>query len=451
MSRPFCLSVRPRSSLTLVLLLGLFASCQKGDLIAFDPSAEEDPPRPYYEYGLGHISVVTDGGAAVDSKEEYRPCTISIDGGDVFGSLDAVRGKIRGRGNSTWGWYPKKPYRFKLDVSSQVMGLRKNKDWVLLADFRDVTHLMNNVAFTLAYEWGLPCANHSRYVTLTLNGRDMGLYMLTEQVEEGKHRVPLDAGEGILLALDMNDGPGENPSATDNFWSPVFKTACAVKYPKDPDAQALSRVRDAFGELEKAIDARDWEEIQRLLDIPSMMRYILIQEIISNGELDNNPSMRSGYIHRPDNASKWVMGPMWDADAGFGYDGADMFNWRGRCHTYFIHNEVLVFGTKPYLHEGAMNGTASDLFCRLWGIPAFVRQLKALWNADQAGLLLKVLDQIDRTKSVIRDAAVADQTLWNIDRTQFSHPGQVDRLRSWLINRFRYLDTVVNRYPEVDY
>ena len=62
-----------------------------------------------------------------------------------------------------------------------------------------------------------------------------------------------------------------------------------------------------------------------------------------------------------------------------------------------------------------------------------------------------MLDQIDRTKSVIRDAAVADQTLWNIDRTQFSHPGQVDRLRSWLINRFRYLDTVVNRYPEVDY
>ena len=57
----------------------------------------------------------------------------------------------------------------------------------------------------------------------------MGLYMITEQVEEGGNRVKLDSDKGILLTLDINDGPADEPDATDNFWSEVFRMAAAVK------------------------------------------------------------------------------------------------------------------------------------------------------------------------------------------------------------------------------
>ena len=179
-----------------------------------------------------------------------------------------------------------------------------------------------------------------------------------------------------------------------------------------------------------------------------MIHYILIQEIIGNGEVDNNPSMRSGYIHRHHNAAKWVMGPFWDADAGFGYDGADMFNHNGMCHTYFKWN-VLVFGTEPYLHKDAMNGTAPDFFCRLWGIPEFVRLLKARWNAVKTPLLQAVIEQIDQTEATIGQAAKADMELWGINK--FSHQKEVARLKVWLQNRFTYLDSVINAYPEKRY
>lgn len=428
---------------TLALTL-ILAGCKKEELP--QEPAEED--TSYYQYGLGKMYIYTKDRQPVHSKDEYKICTVGLDGQEAFPNHLNMSAQIRGRGNSTWSWYPKKPYRIKLDTSTPLMGMAANRDWVLLADFRDVTHLMNNIAFTLSHELGLPCANRSRYVQLTINDTPAGLYMLTEQIEEGGHRVQLDKAEGILLALDMNDGPGENPSGTDNFYSTVFKTACAVKYPKNPDPATVSNVKKAYADLESAIGQRRWDDIQALLDVDSMINYILVQEIIGNGEVDNNPSMRSGYIHRKSNADKWVMGPFWDADAAFGYDASDMYNRKGLCHTFFIWNP-LVFGTEPYLHKGAMNGTAPDLFCRLWGIPEFVRALKGRWNQSKDHLLSAALEQTDKTEAVIRASAENDMQQWGISR--FDHATEVAKLKKWLKERFTYLDTVINAYPEKTY
>jgi spore coat protein CotH len=292
----------------LVVLALLAAACDK-DVI----EEKAGPPVPavvtFTAPVISHLDITTDGGVAVNSKDpaQYRPCTVKVSGEEKDYAMEA-RGKIRGRGNSTWNWYPKKPYRIKLDVSSPFLGMAPNKDWVLLADYRDVTHMMNLVGFYLAQELGLPFANHVRYATVTLNGEDLGLYMVTEQVEEGGHRVQLDPKEGILLALDINDGPDDRPRATDNFFSNVFWMAAAVKYPEDATKADRDRVREEFAFLERAIESEDWAAVKQELDVESMAKYILIQEIISNVEMDNYTSMRSGFIHRHDDSSRWVMG-----------------------------------------------------------------------------------------------------------------------------------------------
>ena len=87
--------------------------------------------------------------------------------------------------------------------------------------------------------------------------------------------------------------------------------------------------------------------MKRELDVESMARYILIQEIISNVEMDNYPSMRSGFIHRRDDDSLWVMGPLWDCDGGFNYNWGDMYDSRGWGHTYFENYRTLIFGSDP--------------------------------------------------------------------------------------------------------
>ena len=160
---------------------------------------------------IARIDITTDEGVAVDSKDpaKYRPCSVKVSGSEEY-ALEA-RGKIRGRGNSTWNWYPKKPYRIKLDASASFLGMAPNKDWVLLADYRDVTHMMNLVGFYLAKELGLPYANHVRYATVTLNGEDLGLYMVTEQVKRAGTGSSWIRKRGSSWPWTSTTGPMTNP------------------------------------------------------------------------------------------------------------------------------------------------------------------------------------------------------------------------------------------------
>ena len=66
------------------------------------------------------ISINTDEGKSIVSKEEYINATVTIDASGVdgwflpegFESLEPTRAEIKGRGNSTWDW-PKKPFKLK--------------------------------------------------------------------------------------------------------------------------------------------------------------------------------------------------------------------------------------------------------------------------------------------------------------------------------------------------
>ena len=401
----------------------------------------------YFIYGVADIAIDTDGGLPVDSKEskDYRPCSIRVDGNGIFTDYDG-RGKIRGRGNSTWEWYRKKPYRIKLDTSADFMSMPNNRDWVLLADYRDVTHMMNSTGFTLAHHLGIPYTNHSRFARLTLNGKYMGLYMVTEQVEEGGNRVAVDKEEGILLALDINDGPEDVPDATDNFWSEEFGMACAVKYPEDATKEITEYVKQEFADLEWTIRQMDWEEVSEILDVRSMIDYLIVEEVIANVEMDNNPSTRSAYISRKSPSDKWIMGPVWDCDAGFSYNWGDMYDSWGWGHTFFENHRILIMGSNPFTGAGAYGSGVGPLFRYLFGMPEFVAAFKERWNGIKDGLQEAALDNIKKTEEAIRDDAIDDMDLWGIDN--YSHTAEVGKMKTWLRNRFKYLDGIINAYPE---
>ena len=182
------------------------------------------------KYQVFQLYITTNDGKDVTSKEEYKPCQILLNGRGAFSNYSASA-SIRGRGNSTWEWYDKKPYRIKLDEKHKILGLDKAKHWVLLANYRDITDIMNTFVFEMGEWLGLPYTNHTRYVEVFLNGDYRGLYQLTEQVQQGKNRVDISDERGILLTLDVDDGPGNNPYADDNFYTKVYRMPAAVKYP----------------------------------------------------------------------------------------------------------------------------------------------------------------------------------------------------------------------------
>jgi len=118
---------------------------------------------------LPHIIINTEGNAPVVSKDDYINATVTIDGRNLFNSYSGTS-RIKGRGNSTWWDYPKKPYRLKLDEAASLFGLPEEKDWVLLANYLDGTHLLNSIAFNIGNMLGMPYTNDAIPVELTLNG-----------------------------------------------------------------------------------------------------------------------------------------------------------------------------------------------------------------------------------------------------------------------------------------
>ena len=389
------------------------------------------------KYRIAKMDISTDGNLAVNSKEktDYRACTIKIESDTAVWNYEG-RGRIRGRGNSTWEWYPKKPYRIKLDEKAEILGLSADKDWVLLANYRDPTHLMNTFVFEMGERLGIPYPNHTRYVELTLNGDYKGLYQLTEQVEQGINRVNIDKQEGWLLSLDVDDGPEESPDADDNIWSDIYDMPVCVKHPEtDSRPGIVAEARVVLAELENAILAHDYEALSQIMDIPVMIDYLLIQEFIYNVEV---AAPRSIFLHK-DAGRKWTYGPLWDFDAGFDFDWGQMYTG----HQFFKDYRETVLGTNPARHVSNYTYTSS-FFTDMWKNSQFVSEVKTRWEQIRPRIMAEFWPETKKYAEAATEAMERDAKRWPIDK---QYATEINRMEKWLNSRTIYMDNIVSGYP----
>ena len=400
----------------------------------------EDPLEETKDhYKVFQLYITTDDGRDVTSKEDYKTCQILLNGGGSFSNYSASA-SIRGRGNSSWLWYDKKPYRIKLDEKHKLLGLDKAKHWVLLANYRDVTDLMNTFVFEMGQWLGLPFTNHTRYVELFLNGDYKGVYQLTEQIQQNKNRVDISDDRGILLSLDVDDGPGESPNAGDNFYSKVYRMPAAVKYPKDEFATAntVDSVKAEFAKLEQAIKAKDYAQVQQLLDIPSFIKYLQIQEFIYNVELS---APRSIYMHK-DGDGPWVMGPLWDFDAGYDFDWGDMYHG----HYFFANYRETVMGSNPLKRNGNYN-YVPQFFTDLFGCKEFVQAYKEQWAAVKDSIVTCNWAEVEKYVKNLKGAPMARELArWPLRGYSFST--EVEKMHQWLLNRCDFMTQLIENIPE---
>lgn len=428
-----------RLNLYLTLLGTVFAtmSCMEyGEDYGDDIDDPRDPQYVYHQYDVATIAITTENGAEIISKEDYVNCTVTVDGKDKYNDY-VGKGRIRGRGNSTWLWYDKKPYRIKLDKKSSILGIPEDKDWVLLATYRDPTFLMNTVAFEMGNYMGMPHTNVSRFAEVTLNGKQIGLYFVTQQVEEGEFRVNVAKEKGYLLGMDLDDGPELSPNAKDNFYSEVYDMPICVKF---PDAEEVAGVVEGakaeLAKLENAIKTLNYKSAAQMLDMQSMIDFLIIQEIVENVELC---APRSVYLHRNPQGI-WVMGPLWDFDAGFDFDWGSMMTG----HNFFADYKELILGTNPYKNTGAYGSGIPRFFLDLFAMPEFVSAFKARWNELKVPMMDEVQEQIATYKDALAPAMARNQKIWPINPT---YKTEIGRMSAWLDKRVAYLDGVIKAYP----
>ena len=112
---------------------------------------------------------------------------------------------LRYRGNSSFSNSDKKPYSFRpLDKPLEdggekqkvkILGMGKDNNWALLAPYADKSMIRDMLAFEISRPW-MEYVPQGRYCEMYLDGVYYGVYILTEVVSKGKHRLNLsDPGE----------------------------------------------------------------------------------------------------------------------------------------------------------------------------------------------------------------------------------------------------------------
>lgn len=294
-----------------------------------DPLLETNNP-----YKVFQLYLTTADSRAVTSREVYKPCYLSLNAQGSFSNYSGSA-NIRGRGNSSFLWYDKKPYRIKLDTKHKLLGLDKAKSWVLLANYRDVTDMMNTFVFEMGQWLGLPYTNHT----------------------------------------------------------------------------------------------------------PSFIKYLQIQEFVYNVELS---APRSIFMHK-DGVAPWVMGPLWDFDAGYDFDWNNMY----AGHDYFASFTETVMGSNPLKRNGNYS-YVPQFFTDLFGCREFVQQYKAQWVAVKDSIVTHAWDECMKYVDELRTSGAIDREFQRWPLAGKSFDKELEKMHKWLQNRLIHISYLIAAIPLPD-
>lgn len=345
-----------------------------------------------------------DGESIIDKENRKEGCNVQLV--NLDGTIeDYGTAGIRGRGNTSW-IQDKKPYNIKLDKKHEILGMKKSKHWILLANcFYDRTQLHNATAFEMARLTDFPWVQSGRFVELILNGTHLGLYYLCEKirVESGKiditEMTPEDlSGEaltgGYLVESYVDSGVYDfegYPFQTNYFNRTGYDWDNWLAWEiKDPDSgfiipqEQFNYIKSAMNQMESLI--YDDEKLltgayRDYLDIETAINWYLVEEASANEEATRTKNV---YLYK-DRNDKFRLGPPWDFDAwSFGQSAIKWHN----CNYWCL-----------YYHQ-------------LLKDPVFVKRLKEKWAIYYPLWRERIPLFIDNQMMEIYRSALRNEQMW---------------------------------------
>ena len=383
--------------------------------------------------------------------------------------------EIKGRGNSTWQ-ADKKPYKIKLDTKTDLLGMGKNKHWVLLSNPYDQALSKNKLTYDLAADMGLD-AMSSQWVDVVLNGKVVGNYLLCEHVRVGDTRVDItdwddiaeDTAKAIYnankntmtkaerdeLAGIMEDNmdwvtdgfiayKGQTYTISDYYElpktnggyllecfgieAPYFKSErgsnVCVSKPEGIGKGMLDEISSYYSAFENAALSTDFcsqyngkkVRYTDLADLDSFAKDVLINEIFQNQDF----LYKSTYMYK-DVDGKLIFGPIWDMDAS-----ADNYSYP------FYHNRWACF------NRGYIMNVVKD--------PAFLNSVYQAYRKYRYTAIedmVKPGGDIEQAFEKIYESGLNNDRLWgsygDFERLQ-------ENLRLWIGRRLDWIDTQMTSF-----
>ena len=343
---------------------------------------------------------------------------------------------LKGRGNQTWSDFDKKPYAIKLDEKAKILGMNKQKRWILLANVKDRTLLRNDLVFWLSKQTNMAYTVSGQYVELVWNGEHKGNYYLCEHPRIDKNRINIHQPDllepekgGYYMAidafLDYNDPKWADKGKDIGFWSTEYNMPYVFKDPEeDANGNPLSKSSAAFtymqnyvNRMEKAIKKASStnHEWANYLDSCSAVDFALIQELAMNHDAYNTwpkNGPKSTYLYK-DSAGLMCFGPLWDFD----YHTFTLYNdyennssaWTNTENQRLYQWEILKMTNK---------GGGSYYFSDLKRDPKFKALLIKRWNEYKVIWEAGFEDYVDQMAEKLRLSETYNEKLWGYPSRQ---------------------------------
>ena len=439
----------------------------------------------------------------VDASKDNEDCSgvVAIIAAD--GTVDYVGDvkELKGRGNTTFQFFDKKPYQIKLDKKAELVdGAGKSKKWILLANAADPTLIRNSLVFSASEYVGIDYTCAFESVDLYFDGEYRGTYLLTEKVEIGDGRIEISETDDLIedankdmpayedpsvkivsrkdgtTLLSMNDAgsfryveglvePELPEDASHHAYLLEFELE--IRYPdeltgfitdrnqrivtKTPEYLTYEQgmyISNFWQEFEDAVYSPDGYNAETgkyyydYCDFDSLVNCYVLNEFFKNCDYYES----STFFYLAEDSDKLVCGPLWDYDLAFGTG-------------YDLDRESLV--TKPeYFYSAAKPFAAA-----LMKIDSFRNAVQEKMSADGEMQQLKELmcaqgGWIDTYTAEVSASQAMNYKLWDIcntDTPQMSQPAgttfasATERLTSFVSARADWLTAETAQWTDDSY
>jgi len=360
-----------------------------GSTLTYDVRISELYPTVYINYSKDRIH-----------RNSYIDATMKIvDPAHLYWYEDEFESKIqiKGRGNSTWNNFPKKPYHIKLAEKAGIFGMHKNRDWVLMANYSDKSLLRNQVGQKIAEAVGMSWVPESYNVDVYVNDKYVGSYDFTEHKEVANHRVNIDveAGDCYLEIEAKKDNP---------VWFDTQRMKIPIMFaePEQPSSDMLTEIKNYINGFETTLVSSYFDDplkgYPQYIDVESFARNYIVQELTKNIDADLFKSLflvkRKG--------GKLEFYHVWDFDLAL-----------GNCNYLNAHQGVSTGPQGWYIMNHTQEGINTGWYYYMFKGSEFKQVVKQLWQESYPKLQL-IPDFIETQYEAIAGSAGRNFSQWTI-------------------------------------
>ena len=380
---------------------------------------------------------------------------------------------LRYRGNSSYSLSNKPPFSFRpLDrpleqggtwKKAALLGMPKDSKWALLAPYSDKSMIRDILAFEISRPW-MDYTPRGRFCEVIYNGVYYGVYLLSETISKGNHRLNLEdpgvEGDaltgGYIIEVDRNSEP--------HFVSqyhPVRANGSVLSYRniyfqynwpdyEDLTATQKSYIQSQVNKMEQSMvfGLRDQATGEcKYIDELSFIDYQLAMEL---GHNVDSYRLSGKFFKRCDSEDPRFKMVVWDMNLA--YCNADYYEaWR---------TDTWVYQTNDIMYQAGEFYLVPFWWYKLNIETTYVNHLKARWaQYRRANLRLdRLMATIDSLATVLTAGGAEERNsrayptwgtyVWPNYHISANFAEEIAFLKQWLTERIHWMDQQLDFDPD---